>query len=99
MSKLRRMIQSVSPGSYGSGGRLDPAVAPEQVDATSILRRVNEHASPTTATVVRINNGFIVTQFIYNPSGPDGYSCTYAATLEDLAQALVGTFAAQRLKT
>lgn len=97
MSLLRRMMQRPVQG-YGSNA-VDLAPAPQALSGNSILHRINEQTSPTTAMVVRINNGFLVTQFIYNPSGPDGYSCTYAATLEDLAQALVGTFAAQRLKT
>lgn len=97
MSKLRRMLQSMRQG-YGSNA-VDAVPTQRQMDGNSVLSRINEHASPSTAAVVRINNGFLVTQFIYNPSGPDGYSCTYAATPEELALVLVGTFAAQRLKT
>ena len=97
MSLLRRMMQRPVQG-YGSNA-VDATPVPQQLSGTATIQRINEPSSSNTASVVRINNGFLVTQFIYNPSGPDGYSCTYAATLEDLAQALVGTFAAQRLKT
>ena len=83
---------------YGSNA-VDATPVPQQLSGTATIQRINEPSFPSTATVVRINNGFLVTQFIYNPSGPDGTTCTYAATAEELAQLLVGTFAAQRLKT
>jgi hypothetical protein len=90
---LQRPVQG-----YGSNA-VDATPVPQQLSGAATIQRINEMSASTTASVVRINNGFLVTQFIYNPSGPDSFSTTYAATLEDLAQVLVSTFAAQRLKT
>ena len=97
MSLLRRMMQRPVQG-YGSNA-VDATPVPQQLSGTATIQRINEPSFPSTATVVRINNGFLVTQFIYNPSGPDSFSTTYAEDLETLAQVLVSTFAAQRLKT
>lgn len=83
---------------YGSNA-VDAAAPQLQWGGVGTMQRINEPSASNTASVVRINNGFLVTQFVYNPSGPDGYSCTYAEDLETLAQVLVSTFAAQRLKT
>ena len=97
MSALRRMLQRRVQG-YGSNA-VDAAAPQHQVGGIATLQRIHEPSASNTASVVRINNGFLVTQFVYNPNGPDGYSCTYAEDLETLAQVLVSTFAAQRLKT
>ena len=94
MSALRRMLQNVSPGSFGPGGGNGPVAAPRR---SHMLDAITEEGAVGALTVVAIRNGFLVTRRVYNPNGPDRIEATYAATADDLGPQIIAELAQLRL--
>lgn len=83
--KLRRWIYDEAvpePIGHGANGLLGMLAAPD---------------NPSTYSVMRIDNGFLVMRRKYNPNGPDAINAVFAADAEQLTNTLVAQMTAHRI--